>query len=144
VTSRYGDGVITLIDDTGHHELDGVVEGERLFVDPTAFARATGWQLKPEGLCRDDVCVPVRDPAALLGDDGRTIDLAAVGTALGHEVVADPANTIVALGAAASSVAESMASLVAPDFTLPDIHGVPVSLADHDRRKRLLLAWSSW
>jgi hypothetical protein len=144
VTSRYGVGVITLIDSTGQHEMAGVVEGERLVADPAAFARATGWQLKPEGLCRDDVCVPVRDPAALLDEHGAGLDIVAVAAALGREAVADPLHGVVAIGDAAATVAESMATLIAPDFALPDIDGKPVSLADYDRRKRLLLAWSSW
>ena len=40
-----------------------------------ALAAHTGWTLKPEGLCRGEMCVPVRDRAALGDADG--IDLAA-------------------------------------------------------------------
>jgi len=32
----------------------------------------------------------------------------------------------------------------APDFTLNDMSGQPVSLHNFERRKVLLLAWSSW
>ncbi|MGZ8762145.1 MAG: redoxin domain-containing (seleno)protein, partial [Acidimicrobiia bacterium] len=34
-------------------------DGQRLLADTASLADATGWVLKPEGLCRDDVCVPV-------------------------------------------------------------------------------------
>ena len=37
-----------------------------------------------------------------------------------------------------------MTSLQAPDFTLNDMNGQPVSLHNFERRKVLLLAWSSW
>jgi peroxiredoxin len=37
-----------------------------------------------------------------------------------------------------------MATLDAPNFTLPDINGKMVSLSDFAKRKKLILAWSSW
>jgi hypothetical protein len=136
--------VITLVDDDGRHTLQGHADGPRLLADPHDFARSTGWQLTPEGLCRGDVCVPVRERTALLGADGHVLDVGATATALGLECVVDAARQVVAIGPPASAIGETMASLAAPAFTLPDLDGEPVSLADFDRRKRLLLAWSSW
>jgi hypothetical protein len=119
----------------------------RVLVDAAALAEATGWQLKPEGLCRGDVCVPVRDPRAL-GDAGG-LDVAEVAQALGRPLVVDAVRGVAALGEAADDVASSMASLQAPDVVVADLDGHPVSLhdvaaSDLGRRKRLLLAWSSW
>ncbi len=132
-----------LIDDDRHHEVAATAAGDRLLADPASFERATGWRLKPEGLCRDDVCVPARDRARLGTPDG-ALDLGAVAAALGRPAVVDAARKVAAFGAPAPAIAEQMASLRAPGFTLPDLDGRPVSLHDFDRRKRLLLAWSSW
>lgn len=134
---------ITLVDELGSQHLQGDVVGGRILAEPSAFAAASGWELKPEGLCRDDVCVPVRDRGALSGPGG-LLDVLAVAEALGRMHVADPERRIVALGERADAVAEQMQGLRAPAFTLPDLAGRPTSLADFDRRKRLLLAWSSW
>jgi peroxiredoxin len=49
-----------------------------------------------------------------------------------------------AMGEQASSRSASMATLDAPNFTLPDINGKMVSLSDFAKRKKLILAWSSW
>lgn len=135
--------MITIADPTGHHELGGVEHDGRLWVEAADLARVTGWQLKPEGLCRDDVCIPVGDPRAMRSPDGR-VELGAFAAALGREVVVDAEHAVAAIGESATVVAEAMASLAAPDFTLPDLDGNPVSVHDFDRRKRLLLAWSSW
>ena len=32
---------------------------DSLTVDPSDFAARTGWEAKPEGLCKGDRCVPV-------------------------------------------------------------------------------------
>ena len=65
-------------------EVAGGRDGDRLLVPEDQLASATGWDLKPQGLCRADACVPVRDRAAL-GPDG-WIDLVAFAGAIGHPV----------------------------------------------------------
>ena len=103
---------------------------------------ATGWALKPEGLCNDDICYPVRNVSEL--SDGVNIDFAMFAKLTNQSLVFDSEYGVAALGELASTRAKSMSTLDAPDFKLPDIHGEQVSFSDFNRRKRLLLAWSSW
>ena len=103
---------------------------------------ATGWVIKPEGLCKGDICCPVRNAGEL--SDGVNIDLASFAKLTNQSLVFDIEYEVAALGDLAPTRAESMSSLNAPDFKLPDIHGKQVSFSDFNRRKRLLLAWSSW
>ena len=106
------------------------------------FARATGWQLKPQGLCIAEICVPVRDAKTL--SNQTQIDLVEFARVTNQNIVVDQERKVVALGEHADTRSEAMTSLDAPDFRLPDIHGRQVSFSDFNRRKRLLLAWSSW
>ena len=95
---------------------------------------ATGWTLKPEGLCRDDVCV-------LVPDDARD-DPAALWERLGWPVVSSGGDTY--LGEAATSRAAVLAGTIAPDFTLRDLHGVEHSLSDHRGKKVFIASWAPW
>ena len=122
--------------------LDARVAGERVAVEPAGLERTLGWKLRPEGLCRGPVCVPVRDRAALVGSDG--IDLAGFAAALGRPLALDAAERAAALGTAASERRARLVSLEAPDFTLPDLAGRLHSLSDHRGKKVLLVAYASW
>lgn len=135
-------GDVLIIDDARRTTVSGTADGDRVLIDADALEAATGWRLKPEGLCRDDICVPVRDRGALVVGD--QIDVAGFGAAMGRPVVVDAEHGVAAIGEAAQSRAEQMRSLQAPDFTLPDLDGNDVNLRSFDRRKVLLLAWSSW
>jgi hypothetical protein len=106
------------------------------------FERATGWQLKPEGLCFADTCVPVANSSVLTNNTH--LDLVEFARVTKQNIVFDRQRQVATLGERADSRSESMSSLLAPDFKLPDIHGRQVSFSDFNRRKRLLLAWSSW
>ena len=106
------------------------------------FARATGWQLKPQGLCIAEICVPVRDAKTLTNQT--QIDLVEFARVTNQNIVVDQERKVAALGEHADTRSETMTSLDAPDFRLPDIHGRQVSFSDFNRRKRQLLAWSSW
>lgn len=125
---------------------EGVVSSNKKIsefaIAATDLERATGWQLKPNGLCMGDVCVPVSD-ASLLLRDGQ-IDLVNFARLVQQNIVVDKTRNIAALGEPAKLRSDAMATLAAPNFVLPDIHGKQVSFSDFNRRKRLLLAWSSW
>ena len=106
------------------------------------FVKITGWQLKPEGLCIAEICVPVRDAKSLTNQT--QIDLVEFARVTNQNIVVDQQRKVAALGEHADTRSEAMTTLDAPDFRLPDIHGRQVSFSDFNRRKRLLLAWSSW
>jgi hypothetical protein len=132
----------TLIDTNAVHPVTATLAGDAIYLNPAELERALGWTLKPEGLCRDEVCVPVRDRDALAGDAG--IDLAAFANALGQPLALNVAERVAALGTPAADRAASLAGGKAPDFTLPDLEGKLHSLSDHRGKKVLLIAYASW
>ena len=127
--------------ETEHVEVDASLD-ERWLMQPDAFEALTGWTLKPEGMCRGDVCAPIYDKQAVLVDG--MVDLFGAAPVIGRTAVVDTQRGIAALGESAAARGEDMTSLQAPDFTLNDMNGQPVSLHNFQRRKVLLLAWSSW
>src|SRR5262249_37369974 len=86
---------LTLIDAGRPLTLEAVVHGDAIRLSPGALERALGWELKPEGLCRAGTCVPVRDRAALVHEDG--IDLAALARLLDRPLALDAEEGIAAL-----------------------------------------------
>ena len=111
-------------------------------VAPDDLATALGWELKPSGLCRGDVCVPVRDlDAVRVGD---LLDLSAVAAAVRQHTVVDLHAGIMAVSLPAELRRGALRDLEAPDFTLPDLDGTPRSLSEWADRKRLLVTFSSW
>ena len=132
----------TIVDNDRELTVRATAHDGTLLVAPVDLARATGWDLKPEGLCRDNVCVPIRDDHALVVDDA--IDLRAFGAVLGRPVAVEPDAGLAVLGEAPAPLGTRLAALEAPPFTLPDLDGNPVALDDYAGRKRLLIAWASW
>ncbi len=117
------------------------VEGRPL-VEPGALSAAIGWTLKPEGLCRDDMCVPVRDRSAI--EVGDKVDLSVAADALDRPTLVDPDAGIVVLGQPNATRRAALRDRQAPDFTFADLDGVDRSLSDYAGKKRLLVAFSSW
>jgi len=103
-------------------------------------ALVTGWTLKPEGMCRDDQCVPLPSTAVR----GGRVDVEAFWRRLGNPVLcADDRETWV-LGVGADDRNAALAGLLAPGFTLPDLAGRSHTLSDLHGRKVLLVTWASW
>ncbi len=119
-------------------------DGGSLWLSPSDMAAATGWELKPEGMCRGDLCVPLTMPRTRAVQRDGAIDAAAFWRVLGHPVVHDATGSVWVLGASAADRASALQSLEAPDFELPDLAGRMTSLSQHRGKKVLLATWASW
>ena len=111
-------------------------------LSPETLADHLGWRLEPEGLCRGNVCVPVRNREALVDDAG--VDLAGFAELLGRPLALDVGEHAAALGTSSLERRRALTSLEAPDFTLPDLEGRLHSLSNHRGKKVLLIAYASW
>jgi len=133
----------TIVTDTGERTVDATRVGASITLAPAALPAATGWEVKPEGLCRDEVCVPARDREALLV--GGRVDMAAFAHTLRAPFVVDEEVDIGVLGASATDrAAEREGMRVAPDVALLDLDGHVHHWAELGRKKKLLTAWASW
>ena len=123
---------------------DASAAGDELWLDASTIAEATGWNWKPEGLCRGEFCVPL-PPAAqgtLVRDD--RLNLAALWRRSGQPVVHDAASRTWVFGTGATQRGAVLASLQAPDFALPDLDGRMHALSAYRGRKVFLATWASW
>ena len=117
-----------------------VATRDGLWMSAADSERVTGWTLKPEGMCRADLCVPM--PAGSV--TGKEVDVAAFWKKLGGPAVASDAGDVWALGAPADERNRALEGLKAPDFTLPDVNGVPRTLSQLRGKKVFLATWASW
>jgi peroxiredoxin len=116
---------VILIDAEGmEHELPAGLD------DEPALAEALGWTLKPEGLCRDQTCVPLLGRSVL--------------DALGLLVVHDQDAGVVAVAPSAEAHRRETETGRAPRLDLQDVDGNPVSFDDLSGHKRVLVTWASW
>ncbi len=122
-------------------------EGGDLWVHARELPAATGWELRPEGACRGDVCVPIprgREGEFVRERPARCFNVAALARLLAEPVVHDDAHGVWSFGEGAAARRTEMQSLRAPDFTLPDLEGRPHALADYRGKKVFLVTWASW
>ena len=118
-----------------HGGEERTVASEGLLLGPEALLEATGWELKDSGLCRGDVCVPVRLAAP--------VSLVDVAAALGRPLAtADlPDRVVAVLGEPAGTTAGPGEQVLG--LQLRDVDGVPLALGSPGR-KTALVAWSTW
>ena len=110
---------------------------DQLEVTPDELQARTGWEMKPEGLCKADRCVPLPRRTS-----ATRIDVRVLAERLGMALVHDEAHGLWALGP--ESGGRALLSAELPEMTLPDRHGDPFSLSSLRGTKVLLVAWASW
>jgi hypothetical protein len=112
-----------------------------LTVDADDFAHRSGWELKPQGACRGDVCVPMPDTVRV---DGDRLDVRVLADRLAMPLVSAPEHGKWALGPGGAGGGRVLDSAVAPELELPDADGNLFKLSSLHGQKVLLIAWASW
>ncbi len=124
--------------------VDAESTGSGLWLSGDNLKRVSGWEFKPQGFCKGDVCVPVPDAHGGEFVAGGRYNLAAMASLLGQPVVTDAEHHAWCFGEAAAERKRMLTSLDAPDFSLPDLDGKTHSLSDYRGKKVFVVSWASW
>ena len=106
---------------------------QTLDISADDFAAGTGWDIKPEGACKGDVCVPLPDGYSATHAADR----------LGMAVVRDDASGLSALGPESLS-GRALVTAQAPDVVLPDLDGNDFHLSSLRGKKVVVVAWAPY
>jgi hypothetical protein len=106
---------------------------DTLNATPEAFAAGTGWEIKAEGACKGEVCVPLPEGFSVADAADR----------LGMALVRDDEMNVWALGPEAIG-GRALASAQAPQLVLPDVDGVEFDLSSLRGQKVVLVSWAPY
>jgi len=106
---------------------------ETMDISPEAFHAGTGWEIKPEGACKGEVCVPL--------PDGYTAANAA--SRLGMAVARNEATGLTALGPESLN-GRALVTATAPEVTLQDLDGNDFHLSSLRGKKVVVVAWAPY
>ncbi len=110
---------------------------DHLQISRREFEDGTGWELKPEGACRGEVCIPLPDAV------GETVDVTSLADAMGLPLVAASADGPWALGPWGGS-GRTLIDARAPELVLPDLDGNEFRLSSLRGHKVMLVAWAPY
>jgi hypothetical protein len=111
-----------------------------LWIRKLDLPRVNGFELKPQGACRADVCIPVSKDMT----QGPYFNLTAFAHRIGEPVVSEAQSRVWSFGEIPSLGGSFVNARMAPDFVLANRRGRPVRLSDFRGKKVLLLTWASW
>jgi len=121
--------------------------GTDLWTTPDELTKISGFQVKPQGICLDEICVPTRaDDSKLVlrkANDVR-VNAAELARRLGQGVALDEEQRVWSFGPVPATRRSFVELAQAPDFTLRDRTGRTVRLSDFRGKKVVLAVWASW
>ena len=119
-----------------------------LWLSTKDLQQATGFEIKPQGVCRDELCfpIPAKRKAEFVNKRGSVtwFNLTAFASLTHQAVARDEKNGVWYFGPRGQAHESYLESMDAPDFTLADQDGKMHSLSQYRGTKVLLLTWASW
>ena len=148
ISARAKETRATIVYDDKTSEISAADEkAGQLWITTADLKRVIGFALKPQGICRDELCFPMpksREQEFVRKSAGKSwFNLVAFAQLVQQPIAHDEAFSIWYFGLR-SDQRQVLSSLKAPDFTLPDMNGNTHSLSEFRGKKVLLLTWASW
>ena len=144
-TPLHAEGQITILYRGNTIRLDATRAGEAgLLIKPEDLSRVNGFELKPEGACYQDMCIPLDDRFLVEQDGGQWFDLTAFADLLEQPYVADVEEGVWSFAEIPAKRDSMMVDAMAPDFEVTDRQGNVVRMSDFRGKKTLVVTWSSW
>ena len=109
-----------------------------LWVQSKDLPRINEFEVKPQGACRADVCIPLSKSLK----NGDWFNLTGFAQKIGEKVVAD--QNVYSFGEIPVLRGGFYNSRIAPDFAVPDRQGKVIHLSDFRGKKVLVITWASW
>ena len=132
-------GTATVLYEDGSVKLDKVrPDPKDLWVRSSDLPRINQFELKPQGACRADMCIPVSKDLK----SGEWFNLTGFARKVSQPVVAD--SGVWSFGEIPVVRGSFYSSRIAPDFAVPDRKGRVVHLSDFRGKKVLVVTWASW
>lgn len=120
---------------------------DELWVRAGELEAATGFELKKSGACYDplNICIPLLEDGFVqeAGND-QWLNVSKMATRLEQACVTNEDKTVWSLGLIPEVRKAMLASSMAPDFEIADIHGDIVRLSDLKGKKVLIVTWATW
>ena len=143
-TPIHSEGQVTVLYQGNTIQLDEAVAGDELLIRPEDLKRVNGFELKPEGACYQDMCIPMNDRLLTELDGKRWFNLTAFADLLEQPYVADVESRVWSFAEIPAKRESMMVDAMAPDFEVVDREGKVVRMADYKGKKALIVTWSSW
>lgn len=135
--------------------LDGVATIEKTLPDPNDLwvtkadlPQVNGFELKPEGACLDEICIPIRQNQDsnlfVTRQDLGWVNVTELARIVQQPMVADHDTQTFSLGVIPVQRTSFVRDAIAPDFELTDWKGKTHQLSDFKGKKIMLLSWASW
>jgi hypothetical protein len=117
---------------------------DNLLIKPEDLGRINGFELKPEGACYADMCIPLNDELLPTVEGEQWFDLTAFADLQEQPCVVDSEAGVWSFAEIPAKRRNMMVDAMAPEFEVMDRKGNVVRMTDLKGKKALIVTWSSW
>ncbi len=144
ITPIHPEGSTTVLYQGKTSQLSETGSNDRLLIRPEDLKQVNGFEVKPEGACFADMCVPLNDTMLVEVDGEQWFVLEAFAEHMGQAFIADRQARVWSFAEMPAKRDNMMSNSMAPELEGTDRKGNIINLADLKGKKALIVTWSSW
>ena len=143
-TALREEGQATVIYNGKHVNVTEGGEVDALLIQPSDLTSINGFEIKPEGACLGELCIPLSSDLTIQKDGQEWFDLTAFADLLEQPYVADLETRVWSFAEVPANRENRLLNAMVPDIEVTDRSGNVVRLADLKGKKAMIVTWSSW